>query len=345
MDFLKVGDDVDILSNFVYHCGRIVKISQRGWRVHYLGWDDSYDETIGDPARLAESQTFTFRPMVDNEDGMDELRAEPKVYLVPCGPINKYMLPYHHGVWIHSKHLASLSGKLEECKSEAMSFKYDFADLFAQALDELQTRYKDALDLPLKFDGSLELNTYAMLRRRQLGDTQSRRSIPTSPSEPLPKAKRGRPCKDKAAPDASEDVSFQPSQPVLLASALRLDLQWVGEKKKVGGLEAQFLESIKRYWEQQPSDRSRSTESGAAAVASAGPRCDGLHTPSDTILVGTSNSAARRKAAKPVKNRAAGLEGALPTPFDPAGLGDQAAGALSVSFTSKRTLRHSGMTH
>eukprot|EP01031_Cornospumella_fuschlensis_P032858 gene32858-39730_t len=339
MDVFKVGDDVDILSNFVYHCGRIVKISQRGWRVHYLGWDDSYDETIGDPARMAGSQTFTFKPIVDNEDGMDELRAEPKVYLVPCGPINKYMLPYHHGVWIHSKHLSSLSAKLEECKSEAMSFKYDFADLFMQAVEELQTRYKDALDLPLQFDGSLELNTYAMLRRRLLGDALARKCIPPSPSEPLPKAKRGRPCKDGAAPDASEDVAFQP---LLLASALRLSLQWVGEKKKVGGLEAQFLDSIKRYWEQQPSDRSRSTESGVAAVASAVPHNDGLRTPSDTILVGTSHRAARRKAAMPVKNRAAGREGALLTPFDPAGLGDQASGTLSVSFTSKRTLRHSG---
>ncbi|RYH14837.1 hypothetical protein EON65_32900 [archaeon] len=128
--------------------------------MHYLGWDESFDETISDPSRLAKGFTFTNRvkvwtrfstkmpawpcvgflrqPVVDSEEGMNELRAEPKVYLLPCGPLNKYITPYHHGVWIHSKHLSSFSEKLEACKSEALDFKDDFAAFFLQACSHLE---------------------------------------------------------------------------------------------------------------------------------------------------------------------------------------------------------------
>lgn len=122
--------------------------------MHYLGWKESFDETISDPARLFKAQTYTMRikvwvrfpskmpcwpciafirqPVLDNDEGMGELRAMPKVYVTPCGTFNKYTKPYHHGVWIHSKNLSSFLAKFDDCNSEAMSFKEDFADFFLQ---------------------------------------------------------------------------------------------------------------------------------------------------------------------------------------------------------------------
>eukprot|EP00981_Chlorochromonas_danica_P007673 scaffold1849_cov163-Ochromonas_danica.AAC.2 len=181
----KVDDLIDVLSaEFVYCPAVIVGIKQvRGkpvYRIHYIGWGDSYDEDIKDSKRIFPESTFTKQvklwaklsdrlpywpsigyirqPSIENDIGIAELKLEKKIYIRPCGQLNKFTSPYHHGVWLESFRLESFEKDKNIRKVAGLEYPNTVFQMEFQTAFEACESNLVAKCINFRFDGSLELN-------------------------------------------------------------------------------------------------------------------------------------------------------------------------------------------
>jgi hypothetical protein len=78
---------------------------------------------------------------------------EPRVFLVPCGPICTVLKPYYHGVWYKTSKVSPFSQNNNERISDGMSSSH--REFFKLAVEECKA--SEALDFKFVFKGSLEV--------------------------------------------------------------------------------------------------------------------------------------------------------------------------------------------
>lgn len=113
---------------------------------------------------------FIRQPVADQKIGMDELKLEKKLYVIPCGKINKYTSPYFHGVWLDTSRLEPFMRNYEHRKARGLEHQQRFfTEEFTVALEDCEANAEAGI-INFRFNGSFEEVTYRQFRTEMLGD-------------------------------------------------------------------------------------------------------------------------------------------------------------------------------
>jgi hypothetical protein len=177
----KVSDKVDIEAEDIWCPGEIVSVNEKSVKVTYEGWDESFDEIITKPSRLAKGGTYVTKykgwvdlfvrlpswpcviydrpPKNNSPRGIEFLKIEKKLFIKPSGTMTSYLKPYHHGVWMNRSNILPFS-KHRDAKIAAVheGNRKDLIPHFDASVKALQEN-EEALDFEFKFEGTYEVNT------------------------------------------------------------------------------------------------------------------------------------------------------------------------------------------
>lgn len=178
MEF-KPGDDIDVEADGVYCPGKVVRCfnfnGKKHVRVHYIGWDESYDEDVEDLSRIIPGfhsvrrvkvwvmfhEKIPFWPCVayvrfpshNNQQGIDYLQQEKKVFVIPYGSSSYFLKFNDKGMWVYCKTVIPFSKDPSKLKTLKGVNVDEFMKEIATNANHLRNDRNSSL-CDFEFDGS-----------------------------------------------------------------------------------------------------------------------------------------------------------------------------------------------
>lgn len=169
----KVGNKVTVESEDVYCPAEVIAVTSKSIRIHYIGWDTSYDTDLHNfsivhpglalvprikvwaslSGKIEQWPCVAYiRHAVNNcKDGVDFLKQETRVLVIPAGRELSFIKPYALGKWVTTTSIFPFSMKSFRGKNSA-----NVSAAIESAISELLND-RSSRDLPtMKFIGSYE---------------------------------------------------------------------------------------------------------------------------------------------------------------------------------------------
>ena len=176
-------------------------------KIHYVGWENEWDESVTNLCRIRPGWTYTYkcRAWVRLSDkfchwpcvlfvrrpyrkaAISHLKAENKMYIMPCGKNEKPIVPFKPGMWFKAKSITSFEKGYQVKVEEGRNDKR-YGSHFISAVQELVSM-DDVLPYPFSFIGTYEVGeSKKRLEKRvkhvHVGNDQKRHvSYPTPPCD------------------------------------------------------------------------------------------------------------------------------------------------------------------
>jgi hypothetical protein len=144
-------------------------------KIHYVGWENEWDESVTNLCRIRPGWTYTYkcRAWVRLSDkfchwpcvlfvrrpyrkaAISHLKAENKMYIMPCGKNEKPIVPFKPGMWFKAKSITSFEKGYQVKVEEGRNDKR-YGSHFISAVQELVSM-DDVLPYPFSFIGTYEV--------------------------------------------------------------------------------------------------------------------------------------------------------------------------------------------
>lgn len=158
--------------NGVYCPGVLLRVHP-SFVIKYIGWNEKWDEDVNDPASITNIGTHVKRvkcwaniskevgywPSVvfirspANEDGIQSLKKENNVFVVPCGQYFSKLNKMREGFWLHTQRVHPFHQNYDKYCQEGLAS--DTSDYFVSALVDLDD--SGALEENFEFIGSFNV--------------------------------------------------------------------------------------------------------------------------------------------------------------------------------------------